>query len=198
MYWSGVMQAVRIDEMRLPVMPSRCASAFMRSAKACCRAADILADRHGDVVGRLDQHHLQRVVERHDRAGLEAHLARRLGGGMLGNLDRRIERQLAGRDRAERHIGRHQLGERGRIPALESVLMLQHLAAVAGRRASTDWPLPARRARRPQRQPTRNVRAKVLCRIIESEIASCRSLPRQSVRFRSRVAGTTAPTLPNA
>ena len=96
--------------------------------KGVLGAADILADRHGDVIGRPDQHHLQRIVERHDRAGLEAHLARRLGGGMCRHLDRRSERQLAGGNRAEGDVGRHQFGERGGIPALKSLLVLEHLA----------------------------------------------------------------------
>ena len=87
-YWSGCEQPVGIGPVRAGhAKPLRLGVHALD--KGVLGAADILADRHGDVIGRPDQHHLQRIVERHDRAGLEAHLGRRLGGGMCRHLDRR-------------------------------------------------------------------------------------------------------------
>ena len=103
-----------------------------------------------------------------------------LGGSAaacLRDLDRRIERQLARRDGAERDIGGHQLGQRGRIPALEGVLVLQHLAGVERRTGSPDWPGRPGQRRAGERQADQKPCRESPCRIINSEMASCRVLP---------------------
>jgi hypothetical protein len=98
--------------------------------KSLFGAADIFGDGHRNVVRRFDDHHLQRIVEAHHLAGLEAHLARRLSRGILRHLDRRAHLELTGGERAEGDVGRHQLGERGRVPAAESILVRQHGAGL--------------------------------------------------------------------
>jgi hypothetical protein len=106
------------------------ASAFIRSDERFLRAADRLGDGHGNVVGGFDHQDLQGAVERQLLAGLEIHLGRRLGGGPLAHHDRRIEADLAGADRVETRVDRHQLGQRCRIPLAEGFLMLEHAAAL--------------------------------------------------------------------
>ena len=77
-----VVQAVRVDPVRAGHAEPLRFGVHARG-EGLLRAGDALADRGGDVVGRLDHDDLQRVVERQHRARLVAHLARRLVGGVL-------------------------------------------------------------------------------------------------------------------
>ena len=96
--------------------------------KGVLRAAHILADRHGDVIGRPDQHHLDALSSVMIKPGLKPILVGGSAAACAVHLDRRSERQFAGGNRTEGDVGRHQFGERGGIPALKSLLVLEHLA----------------------------------------------------------------------
>ncbi|ENN89518.1 hypothetical protein RHSP_60679 [Rhizobium freirei PRF 81] len=117
-------QAVRIDEMRVAHAEAGGFRIHPRD-EALRRAADRLGDGHGKIVCRLDQHHLQGIVERQLLPGLEIHLRRRLRRGKLRHDDRRIELDLAGLEGTEGDVGRHQLGERRGIPAAKSLLLVE-------------------------------------------------------------------------
>ena len=68
-------QPVGIDEMALGhAEPARIGVHHV--GKPGDRAADAFCDRHRDIVGRLDQHHLQRIVDGDAGADLETHLGR--------------------------------------------------------------------------------------------------------------------------
>ena len=154
MYWSSSCRPCALTKCE-PVMPSRCASAFMRAAKAVLRAADAFADRHGDVVGRLDHASSSarcRASAPSPACSPSCSAAR--WRHCLDMRDRRMQRELAGLDRAEGHIGGHQLGERGRIPALRRHPRLDDLA---GRWVEQDRRIGRRRptaARERQRRQT--------------------------------------------
>ena len=111
-------------------MPSRAASAFMRATKPSLVPPTFSPIAMAMSLAELHQHHLQRIVERHHRARLVAHLGRLFGCRILGNLDRRRQFELTGLDRPEGDVGRHQLGQRCRMPALESLFMGKHLAGL--------------------------------------------------------------------
>ena len=95
-------------------------------------------------------------------AGLESEFRRRLLGGVLGDLERRIEPDLAGFEPLEQQIKRHDLGQRRRMARRVGVRRVQHLAGVAvdddrgGRRRKAfgvSVMIGARRARRDDRVP---------------------------------------------
>ncbi len=94
-------------------------------------AADGFGDGHRDIVGRLDDQHVERVVERERTVDGEARLARRLVEGIARNGDRGIERDGAELQLLEGHIGGHQLGERRRMPGLARILGEQHFERCA-------------------------------------------------------------------
>ncbi len=94
------------------------------------RTADALGQHHGHVVGRLHQHHLQRVIDRDLRARPEPHLRGRLRSCDRRYREQRIERKTSFLDGLERDVGRHQFGDGCRIPRMGRVLGLQHLSGI--------------------------------------------------------------------
>ena len=72
-------QAVGIDEMGL-VHAQRARRGVHLTGESLDRAGDALRDGDGEVVGRFDHQHLQRIVERDQRARAKSHLRRRLRG----------------------------------------------------------------------------------------------------------------------
>ena len=82
----------------------------------------------GHVIGRIDQHALQGEVDRDRAADLHAELARRLLRRQFRNRNLLIELELAGFQLFEDDIGRHQFGERGRIPGLAGAIGGQYIA----------------------------------------------------------------------
>ncbi len=90
-------------------------------------AAEVFGDDDGGVVGRPRDDALDRILDRDGLAGLEIELGRRLLGGVLGDLERRIELDLAGVETLEQQVERHDLGQRGRMAQRVRVRRLQHL-----------------------------------------------------------------------
>ena len=122
-------QAVRIDVARLRhAKPLR--GLIHLSRKAVDRASDPLGEHHGHVVGRLHQHHLERVIDGDLSPRPETHLGRRLRGRDRRYRQQGIERDAAVLDGFERDIGRHQLGHRCGIPGIGRVIRLQHLSGI--------------------------------------------------------------------
>ena len=91
-------------------------------------AGDGFGEHHGDVVGGLDDQRLQALVDRHLAADRQADLAGRLLIGGRRARDLRFEVELAGLERLEHEVGRHDLGQRGRMPEIIGVLGVENLA----------------------------------------------------------------------
>ena len=89
-----------------------------------------LGDHHRDIVGRLDDEHLERDVERDRLALFQPELARGLLRRSLGADGFGIGLDLAGLHRLEGHIGCHQLGEGCRKPLRVGVLGVEHCAVI--------------------------------------------------------------------
>ena len=112
------------------VMPRRRAFSFIWSAKlsiepptpSASTTAMSFADFTSSILSALST-----VTSGADR---EAHLDRLLRGGVRRDRHRGVERDAAFLDGAQRHVGRHQLGDGGRIPWVAGVLGVQHLAGV--------------------------------------------------------------------
>ena len=107
------------------------------------RAGDAFGEHDRHVVRRFHHQHLERVVDGDHGAGREAHLHRGLCRRVGRDDERRSRVMPAFLDRAQRHVGGHELGDRGGIPGLAGILGEQHLAAVGfdhqqrfGRRAA--------------------------------------------------------------
>ena len=94
-------------------------------------AAEIFGDGNGGVVGRFGDDALDGVFDRDGLAGFEIELGRILVGGVLGDLERRVELDLAGIEPLEQQIERHDLGQRGRMAQRVRIRCLQHFAAIA-------------------------------------------------------------------
>ena len=105
-------------------------SAFMRAAKASLAAADRLATAMAMSFADFTIMIFSASSRVSSSAGLEAHLARRLGGGVRGHRDRRIHRDLAGRERPEHDVGGHQLRRGGRKPGPQRVVVIEHPAGL--------------------------------------------------------------------
>jgi hypothetical protein len=122
-----VGQAVRIGETAVPHADALglCVHPL---GEALDRAADILRDGRGDVVGRLDHEDLEGVVEADLGAGLEAHLRRGLSGRGIRHGQEGVHAQLAPSDQVERHVRRHQLGDGGRIPGVRRPFRVEDAA----------------------------------------------------------------------
>ena len=93
-------------------------------------AGDRLGDHDGDVVGRLDDEHLERDVERDRAADRKPELARRLLRRLLRAGDLGVGRDRAGLQRLEGDVGRHQLGQRCREPLGVGILGVQDGAVI--------------------------------------------------------------------
>ena len=91
-------------------------------------AGNRLGEHDGDVVGRFDDEGLERGVDGDLGADGEAEVAGRLVGGGLAAGDLLLEGELAGLQGLEREVGRHDLGERGRVPLVVEVLGVEDLA----------------------------------------------------------------------
>ena len=78
-------------------------------------AAEVFGDDDGGVIGRPGDHALDGVFDRDSLAGLEVELGGILIGGVLGDLERRVELDLVGVETFEQQIERHDLGQRGRV-----------------------------------------------------------------------------------
>ena len=98
--------------------------------EALDRAAHAFGDGDRHVVGALDHDDLQRVVEGDLRTGAETHLGGRHARGALRHDHRRVEAHAPLAHRRQRDIGRHQLGDRGRIPVARRLARLQHVAGI--------------------------------------------------------------------
>ena len=94
------------------------------------RPGDPFRQHDGNVVRRFDHQHLEGIVDRDLRAGAESHLDGSLRHRIRRDRKRMIKRKPAFLDRAQRHIGGHELRDRGRIPRVTGVLGVQHLAAI--------------------------------------------------------------------
>ena len=94
-------------------------------------AAEIFGNDDGGVVGGSCHDALDRVFDRDGLAGLEVELGRLLFGGVFGNLQRRIELDLAGVEALEQQIERHDFGQRGRMAQRVGIGCLQYRAAIA-------------------------------------------------------------------
>ena len=122
------MQAVRIDEMRT----GSCRAAAPRRSSARRRLLPMpptfsptamamsLADLTSIIFSALSS-----VIT---EPGLKPILLGGSAAACLLTLIGEVSASSPGGHRAERHIGRHQLGERGRMPAPEGVLMRQYPA----------------------------------------------------------------------
>ena len=82
-------------------------------------------DRH--IIGRLDNERLEALLDRHLGAHGQADLGRRLHMGELRAADLGFERDFALLDRLEHDVGRHDLGEGGRVPLVILVLRVEDL-----------------------------------------------------------------------
>ena len=98
--------------------------------KALDRAAHTFGQHDGDIVRRLDHHHLEGIVDRDLRAGAEAHLHRGLRHRVGRDGQRLVEGNPAVLHGMQGHVGSHQLGDRSRIPGVPRILGVQHLAGV--------------------------------------------------------------------
>ena len=93
-------------------------------------AAERLGDRDGEVVGRAHDQCVQRVAQRDVLADLEAEAGRRLACacGEMKILVSFVDLVIA--HRLEGDVGRHHLGERGRVPAGIDVLGVEDVPIV--------------------------------------------------------------------
>ena len=76
--------------------------------------------------------------------GLKPILVGACAAALRDDRKQRIERDAPFLHRAQRHIGRHQLGDGGRIPGMGGVLRVQHLAGVELRSAAALRPVRER------------------------------------------------------
>ena len=90
-------------------------------------AAHRLGNRHGNVIGRLDDEDIERVLEGNGAVHRQTRLARRQVERLARNGHRRVERHIAGSNFLESHIGRHQFGQRCRVPGQTRVLGIEHV-----------------------------------------------------------------------
>ena len=91
-------------------------------------AADRLGQHHSNVVGRFDDQGFQRQLNGDLGANGQPNLARWLLCSNLGVDNLVVELELAFADRLEGDVGRHDLGERGRVPEVVDVLGIKDLA----------------------------------------------------------------------
>ena len=139
----------------LCVMPSAREWCVHLGGESADRARDVLGEGDRDIVCGVHDQHLQRVVDRHERAGWIAHLGGRHPGRALADQDRRAEIDALVLDRLEDHIGGHKLGQRGGIPGAGRLLLLDDLplpysttmegsgfAAKGRSKPKTAWPAP--------------------------------------------------------
>ncbi len=131
------------------VMPRRRAVSFMLGHELDIGAADGFGQHDRDVVGGLDDHGLQGAFDQDLRADDNAKLARRLLRRKLADRKFLIERELAFLDGLERQIGRHDLGQRRRMPLIVEVLGVEDLAigGIEQQGRSGNAPGPAASAR---------------------------------------------------
>ena len=94
------------------------------------RAADLLGQRDRRVVARLHDHALQQVVDGHLLADLDEHARALLLPGALADRDRVGELEAAFVERLEDGVGRHQLGQTGRLLARVGLTRGEHATAV--------------------------------------------------------------------
>ncbi len=131
------------------VMPSRCAVRFMQRGKFGLRAADRFGQHYGHVIRRFDDHRLQRLIDRQRCADVKPKLHGRLELRLLAVGNALLERELALFDGLEREVGRHDLGERRRMPLIVGVLGVEYLPVRRDRTRARDLRRrPARRRRR--------------------------------------------------
>jgi hypothetical protein len=95
-------------------------------SKTLQRTADAFCDRHGNIVGRFDHQHLQRIVDGHGRADLEPHLGGLLRRRVTRYCEQRIDRDATFLYCAQGCVGRHQFGDGGRVPGKRGVLGVQY------------------------------------------------------------------------
>ena len=116
----------------------------MRSTKAALAAGDRLGKHDGDVIRRLDDDSLERLLNRQRVADFNACLARRLQrrAQRAGNLI--VEVELALFDGFEGDIRRHDLCQRGRMPEVINILCVKNFAGGRLEAAASGLRLPAR------------------------------------------------------
>ena len=112
------------------VMPSRCAVWFISSAKFSIEPATPSASTTAMSLADLTISILSALSTVNRGADRESHLDRFLRRRVGRDREQLVERDAAFLDRAQRHVGGHELGGGGRIPGNGGVLGVQHLAAV--------------------------------------------------------------------
>ena len=111
------------------VMPSSCAFIVIIAAKRLlAAAAQLLGHGHRHVVGRDHRDGVHRIVDVDRVAGAKAQLGRRLAGGARRDRDHVALVQPAGRQRLERQVERHDLGDRRRIARRVGPHLVEDLA----------------------------------------------------------------------
>ena len=93
-------------------------------------AAHGFGQRHGGVVARLHDHALVQFVHRDRLARLDEHARAARAPRVLGHRHGLLQRQALFVQRVEHDVGRHDLGERGRLDLHVGVGCGQRLAAV--------------------------------------------------------------------
>ena len=95
--------------------------------KVLGRAAYALGQRHRGIVARLHDHALDQVFHRHLHLGVDEHARAGHLPGAFADRQRLRQGDFLAAQRVEHQIGRHQLGQRGRLNHGIGVLGGQHL-----------------------------------------------------------------------
>ena len=143
----GVGQSGGVDETRV-LHPETLRLTVHQLHEHVLRAGDRLGERNAGIVARLYFHALDELLHRDRAARLDEHARARRAPGAHRHRHLLLERELLVAQRREHEIGRHQLGERGRLEALIRALRDEHLAA----RQVADDPRLAHDARRRRRR----------------------------------------------
>ena len=97
-----------------------------QAGEVAFRAADVLGERDGDVVGGLGDQRLDRVDDGDLLAGFQPELGGGGGRRFLGHLDLGRVVEAPQLDQLERHVERHHLGERGGVALGVASPIVQH------------------------------------------------------------------------
>ena len=124
--WPGVGQAFRVLVARV-LHAERLGLLVHEFDEMLDRAAHAFGQRHGGVVARLHDQALDQVFDRHLHLRVDEHARAGHLPGARADRQGLLQGDLLGLERVEHQVGRHQLGQRGRLDRAVDVLLRQHL-----------------------------------------------------------------------